>query len=359
MDLATAKHGRTIFTYICPATGKEFDVLGTMPDLPLGKIISERFEVGRAFCTKLWNAARFTLINLREHAFRPLALDELEPEDRWILSRLSRAIRRVSEGLAAYNPAAAIGAARDFFWGELCDWYLEFIKPRFQDPRRAAPARAALALALDYVLRLFHPFVPFITEVLWEELASQCPVRGLERPLEPPGLLIQARWPEPRPDWEDEKTEAEFRLAMDIVRAIRDLRSRYTISSRKKVEVLIKADGEPADILNRLQKLVLHLGNLSRLDVAAGIRRPATAATQVIGEMEVFIPGVIDPAKEREQLKSQRERLVAELAKVEARLQNENFISRAPAGVVAGEKSRLEDLRAEIALVDKHLQSLQ
>ncbi len=359
VDLATAKHGRTIFTYICPATGKEFDVLGTMPDLPLAKIISERFEVGRAFCTKLWNAARFTLINLGEHSFRPLALEELEPEDRWILSRLSRAIRRVSEGLAAYNPSAAIGSARDFFWGELCDWYLEFIKPRFQDARRAVPARAVLALALDHVLRLFHPLVPFITEVLWEDLGLQCPVRGLERPLAQSALLIQARWPEPRPDWEDEKTEAEFRLVMDIIRAIRDLRSRYTISPRKKVEVLIKAEGEPADILKRMQDLVIHLGSLSSLEVAAEIRRPATAATQVLGEIEVFIPGVIDPDRERERLKSQREKLMDELAKVESRLQNDNFTSRAPVEVVEGEKKKLEELRAEITLVDKHLHSLE
>jgi len=358
VDLATAKHGRTIFTYICPTTGKEFDVLGTMPDLPLAKIISERFEVGRAFSTKLWNAARFSLINLGEHSFRPFSLGELEPEDRWILSRLSRAVARVTDGLAAYNPSAAIGAARDFFWGELCDWYLEFIKPRFREEARAISARAVLALTLDQVLRLFHPFAPFITEVLWEKLGSQCPVRGLERPLAESRLLIEAQWPEPRPDWEDEKVEAEFRLVMDIIRAIRDLRSRYTISPRKPVEALIKADGQPADILKRLKELLIHLGGLSRLEVAAGIKRPATAATQVLGEVEVFIPGVIDPEKERERLRSQRERLTAELAKVEARLQNEKFMSRAPAEVVAGEKSKLEELRAEIALIDKHLQSL-
>ncbi len=358
VDLATARHGRTIFTYICPGTGKEFDVLGTMPDLPLAKIISERFEVGRAFCTKLWNATRFALINLGEHSFRPLVLDELEPEDRWILSRLSRAIARVTEGLVAYNPSAAIGTATDFFWGELCDWYLEFIKPRFRDETGAVSARTVLALALDQVLRLFHPFVPFITEVLWEKLGSQCPVRGLERRLPESSLLVQAQWPAPRPDWEDEKVEAEFRLVMDIVRAIRDLRSRYTISPRKRLEVLIKAEGEPADILNKLKHLIAHLGGLSRIEVATGIKRPATAATQVLGEIEVFIPGVIDPERERERLESQRERLTAELAKVESRLRNENFTSRAPAEVVAGEKRRLEELRAEIALVDKHLQSL-
>ncbi len=359
VDLATARHGRTIFTYICPSTGKEFDVLGTMPDLPMAKIISERFEVGRAFCTKLWNAARFALLNLGEHPFRPLTLDELEPEDRWILSRLSRAVAQVNEGLMTYNPAAAIAAARDFFWGELCDWYLEFIKRRFKEEATAATARAVLALALDYVLRLFHPFAPFITEVLWEKLGSQCPVRGLEKPLPPFELLIRAMWPEHRPDWEDDKVEAQFNLIMDIIRAIRDLRSRYHISPRKSIEALIKAGGESALVLGRLQELVTHLAGLSRLEIAAQMKRPPTAATQVVGEIEVFIPGVIDPEKEKERLRIQRQKLEEDLLKVESRLQNEQFMSRAPAEVVANEKKKLEDLRAELALVEKHLYSLE
>lgn len=359
VDLATARHGRTIFTYICPATGKEFDVLGTMPDLPLAKIISERFEVGRAFCTKLWNAARFALMNLGDQSFRPFALEELEAEDRWILSRLSRAVARVTDGLAAYNPAAAVGAARDFFWGELCDWYLEFIKRRFAEEKTAATARAVLALTLDYVLRLFHPFVPFITEVLWEKLGRQCPLRGLEEPLARAELLIRAQWPKPRVDWQNDQVEAEFALIMDIIRAIRDLRSRYAISPRQPVEALIKAEGEPAGTLNRHKELLMHLGTLARLEVAAGIKRPATAATQVVGEIEVFIPGVIDPEKERQRLKNQREKLLRELTQVEMRLQNEKFTSRAPAEVVAGEKKKLEELRVEIVLIDKHLQALE
>ncbi len=358
VDLATARHGRTIFTYICPATGKEFDVLGTMPDLPLAKIISERFEVGRAFCTKLWNAARFALLNLAEHTFRPLTLAELEPEDRWILSRLSRAIVRVSEGLAAYNPSAALGAARDFFWGEFCDWYLEFIKRRLREEGRARAARSVLALALDQVLRLFHPFAPFITEVLWEKLGSQCPVRGLDKPLPDAGFLIHAPWPERHEDWEDEEVEDEFRLIMDIVRAIRDLRSRYKIPPRQGIEVLVKADGQPADILTRLGELVINQGGLTRLEVAGQVKRPATAATQVLGEIELFVPHLIDPQEERKRLRNQREKLTAELAKVEARLQNEAFLSRAPADVVAGERKKVEELRAEIVLIDQHFRSL-
>ncbi len=212
-------------------------------------------------------------------------------------------------------------------------------------------------MALDYVLRLFHPFAPFITEVLWAKLGSQCPVRGLEQPLPSSELLIRAPWPERRPEWEDERVEAEFSLAMDIIRAIRDLRSRYMISPRKPIEALIKAD-RSAEILNGLKELVIHMGGLTKLQVAAGIKRPITAATQVVGDVEVFIPGVIDPQKEKDRLRSQREKLLQELAKIESRLQNEEFINRAPAEVVRSEKKKLAELKAKIALVDKHLQSL-
>ena len=133
VDLAEAEHGGSIFTYICPGSGKEFDVLGTLDDVPAAKLVSDRFEVGRNFCNKLLNAARFALMNLEGVAFEPREIDELAVEDRWILSRLALAIEAVDEQLESYNPAAAISLAREFFWSELCDWYLEFIKPRIRE----------------------------------------------------------------------------------------------------------------------------------------------------------------------------------------------------------------------------------
>jgi valyl-tRNA synthetase len=358
VDLATAKHGQTIFTYICPETGKEFDVLGTMPDLPMAKIISERFDVGRAFCTKLWNAARFALINLGDHTFSPLSTTDLKAEDRWILSRLSKVITKVTEQLHAYNPSAAIGAAREFFWSELCDWYLEFIKPRFKDDSSAPVARSVLSLALDQVLRLFHPFVPFITEVLWERLHLQCPTRGLEQPIASSDLLISAQWPTPNPEWIDDRIEADFALIQDVIRSIRDLRSRYQIPPSKGVKAQIKADGLSVDILHRLKNLILHLGGIDSLDVSPHIDRPATAATHVVGDLEIYLLGVIDPDQEKNRLEKQKEKLLIDVKKAESNLDNENFISRAPSHVVDAEKKKLSDLRAQIDLIEKNLSAL-
>jgi len=357
-DLATAKHGRSIFTYICPKTGKEFDVLGTMPDIPMAKIISERFEVGRAFCTKLWNAARFAMMNLGEHKFVPLSEDKLRPEDRWILSRLSRVIGGVTEALQAYNPSAALGEAREYFWGELCDWYLEIIKPRFKDEESAPVARAVLALALDQVLRLFHPFVPFITEVLWERLNAQCPVRGLETAIDSPELLISAAWPERKPEWEDGQIEADFALVEDLVRSIREFRSLHNIAPSRKLEALIKGDGRSADVLRQMKPLVLHMASLTSLEVAADIKRQATAATLVVGDMEIYLAGLVDTDKERQRLNSKRGKLLEDARKAEAKLSNESFVNRAPADVVEKERQRLKDLQAQIELLDANLKAL-
>jgi valyl-tRNA synthetase len=358
VDLATAKHGRTIFTYICPETGKEFDVLGTMAELPTAKIISRRFDGGRAFCTKLWNAARFALINLGEHSFIPLRFDQLCQEDRWILSRLSRVVRAVTKELEVYNPSGAVNAAREFFWSEFCDWYLEFIKPRLQDSVSAAVARSVLALGLDRILRLFHPFVPFITEVLWERLRQQCPERGLEQILPAENMLAASAWPQPQIKWEDSGVEADMRITQEVIRAVRDLRARYNISPKKELEGLVKAAGESAARLQHNQKLIRNMAGLSSLDISPDVTRPSAAATQVVEDVEIFVTGLIDPDKEKRRLMTQLEKLKKDTAKSEAKLGNKNFIDKAPAHVVKEEKKRLKNIRSQLELVQKNLDAL-
>ena len=358
VDLATAKHGRTIFTYICPQSGEEFDVLGTMPDMPMAKVTSERFEVGRAFCTKLWNAARFALLNLGEHRFTPLPPDQLADEDRWILSRLSHVAAKVTDHLQDYNPSAAIGAAREFFWSELCDWYLEFIKPRFRDENSAPVARSVLAFALDQVLRLFHPFVPFITEVLWERLAAQCLVRGLDSPLETPDQIISSSWPEPVQDRENPDIEKDFSQIQEIIRAIRELRARYNTPPKQKLDARIKADAATAAILARMEHLILHMGGLECLQVAPDMQRPAASAMQVVGRTEIYLTGLVDPEKEKERLEKQRDKLLQDIQKAEAKLQNANFVERAPAHVVETEKERLKEAKTQVDLLEQNLVAL-
>jgi valyl-tRNA synthetase len=358
VDLATARHGGSIFTYICPGSGKEFDVLGTMPNLPMAKIFSDRFDVGRAFCTKLWNAVRFALMNLGQHEFKPLRWAELEPEDRWILSRLSSAIDGVTRHLEAYNPSATIGTARAFFWAELCDWYLELIKPRLKDEETASIARTVLALTLDQVLRLFHPFVPFITETLWEKLGTQCSIRGLDKPIKSSDLLILADWPQPRKDWEDEAIESDFRLLQDLIRALREMRARHGVSPGKPLPAIVKAGGLFAEKMIEMRHLIVQMANLSALEIAADAERPASAAAEVVGEAEIYLAGVLDPVEERAKLERKLDKLREEKTRSERKLANDGFISRAPVEVVEAERRKLADAESQIEIIERNIRAL-
>ncbi len=359
VDLATAKHGRSIFTYVCPKTKKEFDVLGTMPDVPSAKLVSDRFDVGRNFCNKLWNAARFALLNLEEYSFQPRQTADLGDEDRWILSRLSRAVTAVHRELENYNPSAAIAAAREFFWSDLCDWYVELIKPRMRDADQAPVARQVLATVLDQVLRLLHPFIPFVTEALWRRLGEQCAQRGVDAPLEVSELLIQAAWPERRPDLEDDLLEERFRFLQDVVRGIRDRRSKYNVAPSEKIAASIRASGESAEILESLSGLLAHIAGLETLEISAQMERSKDAAVAVVRDVEIYIPGILDLEAEKAKLVKQRDQVAKRLDGARRKLENENFVTRAAPEVVDRERQRVTELEAELQRVEENLKGLE
>ena len=310
-----------------------------MPDLPLAKIISERFDVGRAFCTKLWNAARFALMNLGSHEFKPVSEGDLAEEDRWILSRLSRAIDTVTRQLHNYNPSAAIATA-----------------PRLKNEETAPTARTVVAFTLDQVLRLFHPFVPFITESLWEKLGGQCPVRGLEEPLESTELLILASWPDRLLEREDEKIENDIALLQEAIRSIREMRARHGVSPGKRLSAVIKADGDSASRIEGLKHLVIQMTNLSALEINAEAARPASAAAQVLGDMEIYLAGVLDPIEEKTKLNKRLEKLRAEMSRTEKKLSDEKFVLRAPEEIVEAERTKLAEFQAQISRIDKNIE---
>ncbi|MCI0651269.1 MAG: class I tRNA ligase family protein [Planctomycetes bacterium] len=358
IDLAKAKHGRGIFSYLCPESGREFDVLGSLPGVPAAKLVSSRFDEGRNFANKLWNAARFALLNLEGADFEPRDPRELAEEDRWILSRLARAAAEVQAQLEAYNPSAAIGAARDFFWSELCDWYLEIVKPRLKDAASARAARQVLAVAIDHVLRLLHPFVPFITEALWQRLGAQVPVRGIEAPLATPALLIAAPWPAPPERWIDQAIEEQFRFVQEITRAIREIRNKYKLAPGVKLTVRVRAAGPRAAVIEAARPLLSGLAGIAALDVAPDAARTADSATAVIRDVEVYVLGAVNIEEEKGRLGKQRARLAAQVESLEQKLANENFRTRAAAAVVASETTRLAELKTELSTVEQTLATL-
>src|SRR5439155_19258262 len=219
--------------------------------------------------------------------------------DRWILTRLAYTITEMHRHLDNYNSSAALSTARDFFWSELCDWYLEFIKRRLRDAAQAPLVRQVLAAVIDQVLRLLHPFVPDTTEALWEALCAQAPVRGIEAPLPASELLIHAPWPTSNPAWRDAALEARMLFMQEIIRGIRDLRSKYTISPHLKVQARIRAADETAATLRAWADLLVTMAGLESVAIAPDMQRSPDAATVVVGPVEVSVPGIIDVDKEK------------------------------------------------------------
>ena len=373
-DLAATRHGSTIFTYVCGAEskkkkrpgscGEEFDVLGTIAELPQAKLTSKRFEVGRAFCTKLWNSARFALMNLGDAVPEdPRQLTDLALEDRWILDGLNQAIAAVDQGLAEYSPAVAITAAREFFWGSLCDWYLELIKPRLldADDPSGPVARQVLAYCLDQVLRLLHPFVPFITEHLWQRLGAQVPGRGLGplAPAEPSEVLITAAWPRQNEALADPALRRTFADLQEITRAVREVRSAQGISPRQPLTVTLKPPADGAAAIQQQTYIISRLAGVEQLHLDPDARRLPGMASRVFGEMQLLVHDVIDDAAERTRLTTELARVDKEIAVCQKKLQNPKFVDRAPAAVVAEQQQRLAGYKASRDALQANLAELE
>ena len=346
-DLGKTKHGSSIFTYICGGCKEEFDVLGTMPDIPNAMLISERFEDGRKFCNKLWNTARFALEHLEDVPVSELERDQLAIEDRWILAALNQAARDVARSLGEYNPSAALGAARDFMWGELCDWYLELVKPRLykKDDPTAGTARQVLAYCLDQTLKLLHPFVPFITEHLYQQLALQVPQRGLsglaER-LHTSGRLISAKWPVPEEPWDDASLLRTFADLKAATTGVRHLRSEYGLPLGQEVAVSLRPQPGRDTDLKAQAHVIRHLAGVGEMTIDSGLKRPAGSGSRIVGDLQIFLHDVVDDAVERKRIQAEIKQIEKEIGICEKKLSNEQFLTRAPDDVVQRQRDRLE-----------------
>jgi valyl-tRNA synthetase len=301
--------------------------------------LEEAFGPGRNFANKLWNAGRFALMNLGEG--EAPRLDEvgasLELADRWILSRLSRAAREVTESLEKFrlNEAALAGYA--FFWGELADWYLEMAKPRLRGEMgegSQAAAQATLVTVLDGAMRLLHPIMPFITEAVWQRL----PWREGDS-----DSIMTAPWPRPRPEWEDAQAEAQVSELQEIVGAVRNIRAEYGVQPGQGVA--LRVAGESQALRETVEASRRTLADLARVEeLSFGRANGDIGASAVLRTgAELFVPlaEVIDLDKERERLRTEIGRLEGLLRSTEKKLENEKFVSRAPAEVVQKERDKL------------------
>jgi len=321
------------------------------------KLSLDRVAGFKAFTNKLWNAARFALMNMGSYRLdekdlkdHPLAL---ALADRWILSRLNRAIRETRNQLEALDLAGAASTLYQFVWRELCDWYIEMAKPALysDDEGRKKATRGVLVMALDRVLRLLHPFTPFITEEIWQKL----PVHHTA-----PSIMT-APYPFAETWLDDPAAEAEMGPVVTAVEGIRTIRGEADLSPQIKITAHVQsASMAVRDTLKIWKGYVLPLAGLSELTVSPPGPKPPQSAAHVAQAMEIYVPlaGVIDLDAERARLLKEIAKADADLTAVQRKLGNPSFVERAPAEVVQKDRERLEELKARKAKLHDHLQRI-
>ncbi|MBN2181557.1 MAG: valine--tRNA ligase [Sedimentisphaerales bacterium] len=320
---------------------------------------SPKFDTGRNFCNKLWNASRFAMINLE--AIDPTGFDaeKMDITDKWILSRLSRTIAEVTEALENFKFSDPLSLLYKFFWNDFCDWYLEWAKPRMQDERQKPIAQNVLSFVLDQTLRLLHPFVPFITEGIFQKLNEIAPARNLRNIAQIPqsDALVIAAWPKPLESLVDDKTEQEIEIIQNIVRAVRDIKNKYNVAALDAVSA--NADENITQYLNKNAELICSLTGTKKFHAGIDIAKPKNAATAIIDEIQIYIHNVIDVEAERKRLEQQKQQLEGAKKAVEAKLTNENFVAKAKPEVVAQAQERHGQLTEQLETIIKHLSELE
>ncbi len=319
----------------------------------------ERVENSRNFANKVWNASRFILMNMEGKEVTAPKAEELQPVDKWILSRLNTLVKDVTENMESFELGIAVQKVYDFIWEEFCDWYIEMVKPRLYNTDDQVSQNAALWTlqnVLINALKLLHPYMPFITEEIFCTLQS-----GEE------SIMISS-WPVYRKEWCFAREEKDIETIKAAVRGIRNVRSEMNVAPGRKASVFV-VSGEP-DILRTFTEGRLFFASLAYasevtvVDEASGQKEqagiPADAVSVVIPGATLYLPfaELVDIAQETERLKKEEKRLEGELARVNGMLSNERFVSKAPEAKIAQEKEKLEKYTRMMEQVKARLEQL-
>jgi valyl-tRNA synthetase len=318
------------------------------------RLSEERLAGYRNFANKIWNASRFSLSNLQGYApNQPMGQADLTLADRWILCRVNRAISEVRLALDNYKFNEAASAIYQFLWHEFCDWYVELIKPilyQERDPAQRWVAQNTLFRVLNISLRLLHPFMPFITEEIWQSLPGN------------EGSIMVAEFPRADEREMEPGAEVEMGLVMGVIGAIRNLRSELNVPPAKQVEVVLQSKNREA--LNTLECNRIYVESLARagkIFIQSEGEKPKASATSVVGEVEVFLPlkGLINLEDEERRIQKEISKVAEELKRINLKLHNEEFLHKARVEAVEKEREKAKVLAEKEAKFKEGLARVQ
>jgi valyl-tRNA synthetase len=319
------------------------------------------FELGRNFANKLWNASKFVMANLNDGYFPTAAiktdLRDLKLEDFWILSRLNRTVRDVTNFMESYKFNSAVKTLYDFVWHDFCDWYVEMVKSRLSLPEKdkdRISAQEVAHLVLNHILKLLHPFAPFVTEEIWQHL-YKFKSSGSDH------TLMHAEWPKLEKEFIDDSLETTMERVQEVVYSIRNIRSEMNVPPAKKASVMVKVDHkELVKILEDNKDHIINLGRVENLKIGMRIKKPDHAASAVIKDAEIFIPlkDLIDLEQERLRLEKELSKVTTFLDKTNKKLSNEDFLKRAPRNIIEREKAKKTDYQKIVEKLNKNLEEI-
>jgi valyl-tRNA synthetase len=311
----------------------------------------------RNFANKIWNASRFVMMNLDDDA----AYVAVDPDtakqtlaDRWIMSRCQEVTGEVDRLLKRYDIGEAGRTLYDFIWNEFCDWYIELAKPRLYNKDNENDRRLVqhiLWYVLQRTMQLLHPFMPFITEEIWQNLAHQG------------DTIMNSQWPELQKKWINPQAVTEMNLLMNIVKAVRNIRVEMGVGPGPKIEVILrgKTDSEVA-LLSDNRAMLEKIAGLAKLTIEQiQAEKPGQAMTAIVGPVEVYVPlkGLIDKEKEIARLAKELATAESELDRVNKKLSNQGFLAKAPPDVVAKEESKQTEYAETAEKIRERIQQIE
>ncbi|HHY13767.1 MAG TPA: valine--tRNA ligase [Thermoanaerobacterales bacterium] len=310
----------------------------------------ERVEGSRNFANKIWNASRFVLMNLKDYDGGKPEYEDLTLSDRWIISRLNSLIKEVTESLNNFEIGIAAQKLYDFIWTEFCDWYIELTKQRLygDDIKSKNTAQYVLSSSLEKIMRLLHPFMPFITEEIWQLL----PHEG--------DSIIKSPWPVWNDDLKFPEEESKMDLIMDAIRGIRNIRSEMNVHPSKEAFIIVRTtDNNTEKTLKEGIEYIKGLARVSEMDFIDNTEKsPEKAMTEVISGAEIYIPleGLLDFDKEIIRLEKEKKNFEKELDRVNKKLSNKGFLEKAPQEIVEKEKDKQKDYQDKLNKVIERLE---